>query len=452
MSKLGGHVCCCLQNEHEMFKDCHLLKTGSIYEEVKVGAPDEFDFMVILPRIAQPDYAVFEPSDNFQFLNWKFVKEAKKKEAVLFYVRQTIQELVVKLFKTNPQWELSNITKGFLMTGQNIAHTLQVVYNGHQYPCLKIDVDFCFSVPLKKIVETTVQFSPKGGSILVDTDETVYYILFNRYCRASFSCYEQKIVNQFSINSKPKCLLRVLKVLRDKYISKVFDQNSRTMSSLVSTYWLKTLLYKAIQETKCPICWEEKDLFEMIMKILQELYSIIQQGKLTSFFIPKYNLITKLSGQKSLRPGFSVTNHNYSLLTAEGKEKTITILTELNELMLNLRMLQTGNCPVHILQTLKDKEENIKKESNKILDTNLKQMLMEMLYSYAFNEYNDDGGLCTMKAFVKECLPHIELVGQDHNLVLKEHGKVVNIDKCLTDLYETDDEGKPFAFFPSSTP
>ena len=134
----------------------------------------------------------------------------------------------------------------------NIAHTRSLIYRGDTYNDLDIDVDFCFSVPLNKVTEWTKQFDQFSFKpFLRETKEKVFYIIFYEKCRISFSYYEKKIVNEFPLNSNPKVLLRILKVLRDKYVSKVFDHKSRSMTSLVSTYLLKTLIYYSIKRKPC---------------------------------------------------------------------------------------------------------------------------------------------------------------------------------------------------------
>ena len=66
VEKIVSHVCNNLK-AYKMFRDCTLLKTGSTYEGVKIGKPDEFDFMIVLPALA--DDGIMQFSQN-KYLEW----------------------------------------------------------------------------------------------------------------------------------------------------------------------------------------------------------------------------------------------------------------------------------------------------------------------------------------------------------------------------------------------
>ena len=69
VEKIVSHVCNNLK-AYRMFRDCTLLKTGSTYERVKIGKPDEFDFMIVLPALA--DDGIMQFSQN-KYLHWHLV-------------------------------------------------------------------------------------------------------------------------------------------------------------------------------------------------------------------------------------------------------------------------------------------------------------------------------------------------------------------------------------------
>ena len=46
-----------LQTKHYIFSKCYVIETGSMAEGTKIGQPDEFDFMIALPMLADSDVA-----------------------------------------------------------------------------------------------------------------------------------------------------------------------------------------------------------------------------------------------------------------------------------------------------------------------------------------------------------------------------------------------------------
>ena len=185
METAAENFCEYLRETFLLFHDCRLLKTGSTYEGVKIGQPDEFDFMIEVPSLAASDAVVFDQglgsnsfgriaykvhdkalfSDIFEFEASHFtIMGPVEQEAFMMAIfAKLLHAIETKFMGFLPAgWEFmgisgSNSTKNaqmFGMSGINAPARMTLtpcfVWHGKTFPNLKVTVDFAFAIPIVK--------------------------------------------------------------------------------------------------------------------------------------------------------------------------------------------------------------------------------------------------------------------------------------------------------------
>ena len=254
-----------LHANFRMFKDCQILKQGSVYEGTKIGNPDEFDFMIEIPsvlkynavRIVSPslienqnafyceivDSAFFsdisahplsrynatrdgtDPTSDLAFLSFERTKIIK---ILLIKVSRIFQSKFDELFPDECKYKS-------LHTQVEVerALTFTLLWKGKQFPWLPISVDFVLGVPLH---ETLV------------SDKRTHAVFFNHEPRISFSCLETSYLSQFPICDGRLRFMRLMKWFKENYFYKVVSVHLIgscfiSSRSVISTYWIKNIVF-----------------------------------------------------------------------------------------------------------------------------------------------------------------------------------------------------------------
>ena len=167
-----------------LFRNCQLLKTGSTYEGVKIGKPDEFDFMIEVPSLASSNAVLFHQSlssnshgrigyevcdkalfsdifdyDASHFTMFGPVEQEAFMRAIFSKLAHSIETVFMGFLPAG--WEFMGIHHQpttnphvFTMSGINsaarMALTPRFVWHGKTFPSLKVTVDFIFAIPIMK--------------------------------------------------------------------------------------------------------------------------------------------------------------------------------------------------------------------------------------------------------------------------------------------------------------
>ncbi|XP_057305811.1 uncharacterized protein LOC130644289 [Hydractinia symbiolongicarpus] len=437
-------VCRLLHERYPIFRDCYYLETGSVFEGLKTNCPDEFDFMIIVPEFANSNVINFKPADEFQLLEYNIIDKSmfsldQDGDSSFFTkIDGILEDMFLEILPEN--WRISADTLGRTLTTSRIAHTLKLIYDGDDYKNFAIGVDFCLSVPLKK-VPFWLDYSTLAGVQVIETSKPLFYIIRDKNCRLSFSVYEKVIINQYPNDSKPKCLLRLVKVLRNKFLSKIYDPNTRLMTSWMPSYWLKTVMYQMLCECTCESCWSEINIADAVINLFQKVYDCLEAETLFSFFIPKYNLLSPFSANQYR------VRHRATYLESPLKAEKLKYMDEIKNLLKILSALNKNQDVISMLVTM---EEERTLSTKKEYENNLRADLLNMFYYYAYNDADDEMGFNSIKTFIKDHFPAMSISGSGYDVVLRENDEIINIDKKLAETYGTHDDGQEFNFFPLS--
>ena len=522
MENAAYNFCEYLRKNFRLFQDCHLLKTGSTYEGVKIGKPDEFDFMIEVPVLALSDAVVFQQSlgfssngripynvynkalfsDIFEYEDSHFTRigpvEQEAFMTVIFTkILHAVETKFIQFLPTG--WEFigvsDNLTTNptvFALTGINaqarMALTPCFVWHGVLFPSLKVTVDFSFAIPIVKPAEGSVkedlglkngatkqkgeitsevkkyeqlnypsfetredvtpagnEFLPKNrsmddtklvksvcsGAAIFEWPESqscghhvqeedpsllipdVFHLLLADFtwCRVSFSIEEQKVMKMFNTSDGQKVCMRLIKYLRDAFIAQVYDEKIRDLKPIISTYWLKTIMYYLYEKYRnITKAWEFDQLHHRILEVFQTLLDCLRQSSLHHFFVP-----------------------NYNLLWVKQPHELQTVMNGVKSLLQLLNSLDKGEITIDQVEA---QERKVMTENQKLLYEGRRSTLMEMLLTYGIygteSDSDIDEELQSIHSFARQYLDGIaghtvHITGKGQDILFFEDGLSVDI-------------------------
>ena len=326
---LVGNILKQVEKQDQRFRST-LIQSGSVYEGVKVKKPDEFDFMVKLDSLTNtPLFYPCEKGDGYVKLNldddtWKEFKDEhgffspnllcrhfkKLVNGSLSYVevpeglsiQRADQELLDgpwgPVFSDllgnsggtdDPSGVLYSETHG-------PATTLYIKWQGDSsYRNLLISVDLTLTLEYfitkltaelsKSLPQSVDDCLRRNGFHVVPAGFDVW--------RISFSMAEKDV-----LSSSPegfKACFRVLKIMRDTVMERLGLD-----AALVPSYIFKTALLSQLFITEKPR-WEQQLRSQTLEGILEAILQGIVSEEINSFFLSRYNLLTKGDHENKLR-------------------------------------------------------------------------------------------------------------------------------------------------------
>ncbi|EDO37241.1 predicted protein [Nematostella vectensis] len=437
-------LCNSLDQSFKMFRDCRLLKTGSTYEMLKIGMPDEFDFMIELPALGK--------NETFEFYQHNISTQA---QLIYFDIkdRSFFQDIISKAMESNDDEYDDECSDGDFLT--NVLNILEQVirehfkmallecwslvvdpklsirrnlpqvaitpvfkWEGKEYKHLYVSVDLTFAIPIKKRPiwnhnrSNHLALGSNKKFILKDSSEVLHTLLRDgESCRISYSLHEQQIMSEFPLDTGQNQCLRLLKYFRNVICEQKFDPISLEMKSCISTYLLKTVMYYQFARHKDdPSKWQREQLFDRLLEALEDLLVCIKKSRLFSYFIPHYNLLKNLK--------FTDTQIQ-------------NVVYDVEEMLNVLKKLQTRAMNMEEFQELVAQKQ---KAVDALTYQGHRDHVIDLLYIYAYNDYQANN-LEVIKQYAERYLKGIEIQGMGKDIVFLENGEQVNVDKELEQKY-----------------
>ncbi|XP_028404788.1 uncharacterized protein LOC114527326 [Dendronephthya gigantea] len=240
------------------------LKSGSFYDDAKVGLPDEYDYMAKLVLLSKPGIGRAVPTklgfariiledEKAKELWEQFLCEDSDEDTLEVFksvlsiskLQEEFRSLVMKAIKSvkmPSKWQrdpcpeqhgpcamLEFLVDDFLPEGQlyiSIDLAPCITYPNHkdiEFPFYRyLDIENSFATMLTQIVaeQYNVLLVPfiDDGVKLVKKTTCIYRQSFREQMRVSFSMVEKDIFANFACNSIEKRVLRLLKILRDIHL------------------------------------------------------------------------------------------------------------------------------------------------------------------------------------------------------------------------------------------
>ncbi|KAJ8014132.1 hypothetical protein DPEC_G00037080 [Dallia pectoralis] len=324
------------------FKDVNPLRTGSYYEHLKIGNPDEFDIMFTV-SIERVDICPFGDDGAFYSVEFKRGKHALdcflqadtrtlSASDMLTSFRNEIQkcvkglpDVVLEKKKKGCPAVTLRLTKGSVDVSLDIVLGLEV---GSSWPKCTMEgfkIDKWLGTKVKKDLKFKHYF-------LVPKYEGIGTVTLDGVCakdtwRISFSHVEKIILTNHGsaktcceAGGTQCCRKKCLKLL--KHLLNQLKSEDPSLSKFCSYLAKTTLLHACCIRTK-DTDWEASQLGSCFQQLLADFEQHLIDGTLPNFFIPTHNLLGSGISRKSCNAlarrikernnGFPIFRHNLGL-------------------------------------------------------------------------------------------------------------------------------------------
>lgn len=411
-----------LSGKYRVFHNSVIQQGGSMVEGTKIGQPDEFDYVVVLPALQEQ---LVSPRGGEAFyaedydINIQSTKLPLKIKELLFLddilcpdwcdkeeneIRRTNQ-LIFKDSKSKWRDEIaamvsvaiSRSLEANLVKFQNWKYVARLKQpSGRTYlQVLKftntdgleifVSVDICLAIqiPYKSAESDPLQLLFEFWSIN-----------FVSCSRRSESPWEISTLSSLPLQSVEKRCYRILKYLVQTFFKSHFDIYTMEYKGVIETYTLKTVFLKVL--IKNENTWQPHDLGEKLLQILgliqQDLIKV-QTGKSSSdpmrlhplkvsmdyclhpvsaepALFPRSKLSQSDSGKTASEPIFerpeSIEDQVSTLIelllmvrdTEEGRQHVLSQIEAIGNLKI---LLKDGTFQIPVMETMKDREKNNKR-------------------------------------------------------------------------------------------
>ena len=328
LERLVNNILSLVEKRDKRFQST-LIKSGSVYEGVKVGKPDEFDFMIRLNSLTdkasfhrchkgegyvkleldEHDWKEFKDEEGFFNPNLlcrhfkKLVNETLSDAEVPdgLRIQRASRELLEGSWGPVFSDMLGNSSGQENSSGvmysetHGPATTLYIEWEGGEnYQGLNISVDLTLSLeyPSSKLPVQLANLPPEVDVILQKSGFHVVPAGFDVW-RISFSMAEKEVL--YTSPEGFKACYRILKIVRDDV-----SESLGLDASLVPSYMFKTVLVSQLFTTPGHL-WE-KDLWsQRVIQTLDLVLQGVEREEIQSFFIPRYNLLSAKDREHKLR-------------------------------------------------------------------------------------------------------------------------------------------------------
>ena len=302
--------------------------SGSTAECCKVEEPDEFDFMLYLPTLAEDFVPVHSPDDPAGYCkvelkkgrNGEKVKDLLKDGKYLFSQRikaclfSHIEDVLLLKRVEVPQ-EIRFYLEEFMPESDKhrivseIKPGLHLEWRKGLYTGLKITADVIPTMPFDDPEEADMNYTTQSWKVLSKVEDytdhfksaaTLY--LVPKPVSTSTSRLNENVVWRISMSKfETKILQRMPDYKRDVYlIGKVLLHQSGKVPDVdglgscvysIHTYLLKTAFLVELDRVPQSESWEDRHLVLRLLDMFGHLKQNIESGDMPSFFVEEYNLL-----------------------------------------------------------------------------------------------------------------------------------------------------------------
>ena len=284
---------------YEIFTGSYLVPTGSMAENTRILKPDEFDFMVVLPLLAEAEIADFICSQNgieievrqavidklFRFKEDNISVDAKLKwpltNAILL---ETFRDTVAK--HVPPGWRILPESKIHSMRVylKNQTLTFHLLCDTRGCRELDISVDVCFCVPLSTDMIDNIKVGDtfhaeslcyiRNQQVKMDTQ--LFAVVSNNplFCGRFYFLQEQEIFQQ-----KPReanCY-RLAKYVAHAFLPKLQKSNCPLcFDTIMPSFYLKMALFYMCDYYRDLQDWGDEQLGNRLIEIFDILRHSLQ--------------------------------------------------------------------------------------------------------------------------------------------------------------------------------
>lgn len=291
-----------LSGKYRLFHNACIQQGGSMADGTKIGQPDEFDYVIVLPAL-QEQLVTFKDNEPFYADNYdinmqstklplkmkdisfmddilcpdwgdKEENEKRRRQQLIFkdgkspwrddiasMVSEAIHRSLEAVLGKFERWKY--VARLKCPSGKTYLQILKFSHNGFE---TFVSVDICLAI---KIPYTSKDQHPL--QLLFE-----FWSLNAVSCsRRSESLWEMHTVSSLPVNSVEKQCYRLLKYLIQTFLESCFDMYTMDYKVVIETYTLKTMFLKILTESENR--WELHQLSEKVLEIL----TLIKQDLIT---------------------------------------------------------------------------------------------------------------------------------------------------------------------------
>lgn len=304
--------------------------SGSMAESCKVGEPDEFDFMLCLPTLAENFVPVHSPDDPAGYCkvelktdrsgekvrdllkDGKYLFPQRIKACLFSHIEDVLllkrvhvpQEIRCYLEEFMPESDkhriVSEIKPGFI---------LHLEWRKGLYTGLKITADVIPTLPFEDPEKADMNYTTQSWEVLSGVKDSSDHFesaaslcLIPKPISTSTSRFNENLVWRISMSKlETKILQRIPDYKRDAYLlGKVLLQQSGKVPDVdglgscvycIHTYLLKTAFLVELARVLQSESWQGRNFVVRLLDIFGQMKQNIESGDMPSFFVEGYNLL-----------------------------------------------------------------------------------------------------------------------------------------------------------------
>lgn len=302
-----------LISKYKVFEKSYLLPVGSNAENTKIKTADEFDYAVILPRLAENDvYSLLLRKDSvYSDPDIKMlasdISDGDPKEVILNF--QSYLKLLWASAMSSyiaPDWEI--LDTGCYQDDVSIAGTFHVQ---RKRDSAQVDLDVCFWIPLdaEKLLAAPDELKQRDYLLAnaLDDNGLVYAILPRdanislslNSVRLAMSRLEKQTLHQYGPGNGRLNCYRLCKCIASFLVPKCKKRENCHLcyESLISSFCLKNVvLYMAAYHKKNEL-WTDKQLPNRVAEVFSILSFCMKTNtcEISAFFSPYEIMIESFS-------------------------------------------------------------------------------------------------------------------------------------------------------------
>lgn len=411
-----------LSGKYRVFHNSVIQQGGSMVEGTKIGQPDEFDYVVVLPALQEQlvsprggeafyaeDYDINIQStklplkikellflDDILCPDWcdKEENEIRRRNQLIFKdgkskwrdeIAAMVSVAISRSLEANlvkfQNWKY--VARLKQPSGRTYLQVLKFTNTDGLEIFVSVDICLAIQIPYKSAESDPLQLLFEFWSIN-----------FVSCSRRSESPWEISTLSSLPLQSVEKRCYRILKYLVQTFFESHFDIYTMEYKGVIETYTLKTVFLKVL--IKNENTWQPHDLGEKLLQILgliqQDLIKV-QTGKSSSdpmrlhplkvsmdyclhpvsaepTLFPRSKLSQSDSGKTASEPIFerpeSIEDQVSTLIelllmvrdTEEGRQHVLSQIEAIGNLKI---LLKDGTFQIPVMETMKDREKNNKR-------------------------------------------------------------------------------------------
>ncbi|CAC5413779.1 unnamed protein product [Mytilus coruscus] len=295
-----------LKETYSVFRNSELHLAGSMGEQTKVGRPDEFDFVIILPQLSEID--IFYP---YRMDKNKHIREYAKDfnfgypDAFTDDIRFGIHDLLLASLVENLNDDWKIVLTGCNFFTRKTAVTFHLVRSAD---CFEVDIDVTILIPFEKVTLYPHADDLNIKQYYIDrlaNDKGVIYAIF-RYENHAFRPSKAHLEKALLKKESRQRVYTVAKLIVKTFLPtmEVREHCRRCKESIVGSYTLKNILFYMIYFYPDDSCWSDSHFSTRVIElfvILKHCYDQTMHNFVEYVSLKTKHLENKLKYSPSLK-------------------------------------------------------------------------------------------------------------------------------------------------------